>query len=484
MSNGYWQNKAIDKLDVSDKILIRNEEIIPCDGVLVHGKAKIDYSFVSGESNSVNVSVGDSVSAGGKQLGGAIEIEVCEKVDQSKLTDLWNDDVFNKRDAEKESVILNIIGKYFTIIILFIAAATLTYWVKVDADLAINNFTAVLIIACPCVLALSVPFIYGNALRILSKSQIYCKNVFTLFDLDDIDTIVFDKTGTITDSEKLKAEYHGKNLSQEEKNAVKSLCFYSNHVLSKSIVNSLDGAGMIDVKNFVETPGQGIEGNWKGNKLRIGSSKFVLESEETTKSQTVFIEINGMVKGHFTFENPLRKNINFIINDLSAKYTLAVLSGDNSEEKRQVKSLFPDKAEIYFNQSPKEKLNYINRLQQLGKKVMMVGDGLNDAGALKMSDVGVVLSSEENNFTPASDIIISAKSFTRLASFMQYARRLKDALYGAFVIALLYNSIGLGFAVSGHLTPIVAAILMPFSSLSIMAYGLIMSNVLLQKDQK
>ncbi len=482
--NGKWRNKIIDNLQARDTIMVRNQEIIPCDGVLLQGKARLDYSFVTGESKHIYPSIGDSVSAGGKQLGHAIQVQVTHEVEQSKLTKLWNEDIFNKRDIEKENIILNLIGKYFTIVILIIAIFTLVYWWFIDITQAFNSFTSVLIIACPCVLALSVPFIYGNALRLLSKSQFYCKNVFTLFDLSDIDIIVFDKTGTITDSEELKAEYQGKELTTTDMDKIKSLCFLSNHVLSKSIAKSLEEAKIIDIDSFIETPGQGIKGSIGKTIIKIGSSKYIRGSDEINASQTVYIEINGIEKGYFRFDNSFRKNIANVIRDLADKYDLAVLSGDNSAEKERVESLFPKSSDILFNQSPNDKLTYILNLQQAGKKVIMVGDGLNDAGALKSSDVGIVISSEENNFTPASDVIVSATSFSNFSKFIKYSYHLKYALYGAFLLALLYNSIGLGFAVSGHLTPIVAAILMPISSFSIMIYGLATSYILKPKRIK
>ncbi|NNF33524.1 MAG: HAD family hydrolase, partial [Saprospiraceae bacterium] len=147
-------------------------------------------------------------------------------------------------------------------------------------------------------------------------------------------------------------------------------------------------------------------------------------------------------------------------------------------EVESMSKLFGSRDDLYFNQSPQDKLDHVQSIQKSGKKVMMIGDGLNDAGALKQSDVGLVLADDVNNFTPASDVILDAKYFNRLSSLFNYSRLIKYALYGGFFLAALYNTIGLFFAVTAQLSPIVAAILMPVSSISIILYGVGMSKLM------
>jgi Cu+-exporting ATPase len=187
--------------------------------------------------------------------------------------------------------------------------------------------------------------------------------------------------------------------------------------------------------------------------------------------------------GHFEFENPLRTNVEETLNSLSS-YDLTLLSGDNEGEKERMENLFPNGTKFLFNQNPKDKLNYIRHLQQNDRRIMMIGDGLNDAGALRQSDVGIVITEDNNNFSPACDVIISSDNFPFFTSFISYIKNLRFALYGAFVLALFYNLIGLGFAVTGNLSPVVAAILMPASSISIMIYGLLVSKILARKIEK
>ena len=478
-----WMSKSIDLLKRKDRILIRNGEIIPCDGFIANGKGAVDYSFVTGESDPISLSKGMAVSSGGKLINSSFEIEVEKEVDQGQLTQLWNDDIFNKRDQNRESHLLNIIGKYFTIVILVIAALSLIFWLQYDTAIAFNSFTSVLIIACPCVLALSIPFLYGSAIRRLADSSIFCRNVFTIIDFNEIDTIVFDKTGTLTDTKKAKVEFVGPKLSGNELSIIKSLTQYSNHKLSELIYLYCGQIKLLPVESFEEISGHGIMGTVNGQNIRIGSEEYILHSAtKPTKSRT-YVEIDDEVIGHFEFEHSIRFGLPEMINELeSEKIEMAVLSGDNASDKEKISELFPNNSDILFNQSPLHKLEYIKLLQKSGRKVMMIGDGLNDAGALKQSNVGVVVSSDENNFTPASDLIIHHDKLRHIPNILSFSKGLRNALFGAFTLALLYNSIGLGFAVSGNLTPVVAAILMPLSSLSIMLYGVSMSWILIRQS--
>jgi Cu+-exporting ATPase len=157
---------------------------------------------------------------------------------------------------------------------------------------------------------------------------------------------------------------------------------------------------------------------------------------------------------------------------LGSQYNLAVISGDNPRDGKRLQSFFGLSAKFRFRQSPEDKLSFVKSMQDEGHKVMMIGDGLNDAGALRQSDVAAVIARDHHFFTPASDIIMNNHAFGLLPQFLKYIKTLRKSLYGAFFMAFIYNGLGLFFAVSGKLTPIVAAILMPASSLSIVAYGL------------
>ncbi|WP_299364416.1 heavy metal translocating P-type ATPase metal-binding domain-containing protein, partial [Winogradskyella sp.] len=265
---------AIQVYDIKkgNRLLIRNEELIPVDGILINGRAKIDYSFVTGESQTVSKQSGDKLFAGGKQTNGVIELEALKSVEQSYLTQLWSNDVFNKNKEDDFTNITNAISKHFTIAILTIAIIATSYWLFTDASKAMNVFTAVLIIACPCAIALSAPFTFGNLLRIFGKLKFYIKNASVIEQLARINTVIFDKTGTITSNQNSHAEYDGDRLSESESLVLKNSLRGSNHPLSRTLYNILEEHNIITLDQFEEHVGKGIEAKHNNLHLKVGSA--------------------------------------------------------------------------------------------------------------------------------------------------------------------------------------------------------------------
>lgn len=472
--NEKWVNQSLDKIEIGDTMLIKNQELIPTDGLIVNGKGSIDYSFVTGESDTVVKSVGEKILAGGKQVGSSIEVTCVSKVDESYLTQLWNENTFKETTESSASKLINGISKYFTYVILVIAILSLFYWYPKDPSTAFKVFTSVLIVACPCALALSIPFTYGNILRLLSKVGFHLKSIHTIEDIQDIDQIIFDKTGTLTDNHQMKCKYYGKELSAEQQSFIRSSTHHSSHPLSKAISEYLSDYPIVDIDEYTDLVGKGFRSK-KGNQtLRVGSAAFIFGTQ--SEDSGVFIEIDGTYVGYFKFEHQLRRNIEPILENLDQDYTLHLLSGDTDREKMRFSKLFEEE-NIHFYQKPKDKLNYVQNLQESDHKVMMIGDGLNDAGALKQSQVGVVISDKVNNFSPSCDCIIQAKVFHKFKEFLAYAEYSKKTIYGAFLLAFLYNTIGMYFAITGNLSPVIAAILMPLSSISVIVYGVVMSYI-------
>lgn len=476
--DGAVESVALSQLQKGDVILVKNETLIPADGVIIKGDAQIDYSFVTGESKPIRKEIGDKVYAGGRQKGTQIEVQLTKKVSQSYLTQLWNEETFNTKQTTDFSTLLNRVGRYFTWVILGIAFVTGGYWLWMDSTIAMNAFTAVLIIACPCAIALSVPFTLGNAIRILSKHGFYLKNTTVVERLRGINTIVFDKTGTLTAANTHQLTYHGTPLTPEEKQAIKAVAYQSTHPISQSLVNYFQTikpnhqTHNQPIRNFQAYIGKGIEGGVGEDWVQIGSSDFV-QSPHSKKG--TYIKINHTIKGYFTLAPTHRKGIFGVIQRLKKRYRIALLSGDNSQSKQQWQPLFEETA-LHFNQSPKDKLTYIRDLQQKGQRVMMLGDGLNDAGALKQSDVGIAVTENVQHFSPACDAILEGKQLNRLEQLIQFSHTSVRMVHWALLLSFCYNLVGLYFAVQGLLTPVIAAILMPLSSISIVAFGVLMTN--------
>ncbi|MDP5106260.1 MAG: HAD-IC family P-type ATPase, partial [Polaribacter sp.] len=481
-ANHKEENIQIYNVEKGDRLLIRNQELIPVDGILINGNAQIDYSFVTGEAVPIAKKSGDKLFAGGKQLSGVIEMEVLASVSQSYLTQLWSNDVFAKDKLSSFKTLTDKISKNFTIFVLSIAFLSTAFWLYHDSSKALNVFTAVLIIACPCAIALAAPFALGNLLRIFGKKKFYLKNATVIEQLASINSIIFDKTGTLTTNKENTVTYLGDELNTQEKSILKSTLRASNHPLSRSLYNTFTDVDTLTIANYNEVIGRGIEANYQENSLKLGSASFVKNDEEIFSLDTsVHVSFNEVYKGKFTFKNSYRKGVNELFNSLKKEYDLSVVSGDNEGEKDFLIENLPRETKLLFNKKPEDKLDVVADYQKENKKVAMIGDGLNDAGALAKSDVGISLSENINVFSPACDAILDASQFNKIEAFLIASKKGISVIKQSFLLSLCYNIVGLYFAVKGDLMPVIAAILMPLSSISIVIFTTISTNLIGKK---
>lgn len=463
----------LEKIEVDDVLIIRNKELIPADSELLEGDARIDYSFVTGESTPVVKNTGDFIYAGGRQMGGIIKIQVKKEVNQSHLTKLWNQDKSYEKPSDSLKNLSDRISKYFTLIVIGIAIAGFTYWMlKGETHTAIFVFTAVLIVACPCALALSIPFTFGNTMRIFGRKGLYIKNTDVIEKLSHINTIVFDKTGTLTQPNQNRVEYSGEELTREEQEAVFSIAKQSTHPLSAALSLYFSNVSYRAPEHFVEVAGRGVFGKVSNMEIRIGSEEYVTTKipAEGKQSSVVFVAVNNRVKGHYTISNQYRSGFNKVLESLRNQFKLFLISGDNDAEAERLSDYF-DRRHMLFNQKPGDKADFIKTLQNEGNTVLMTGDGLNDAGALMQSDVALTIADKAYHFSPASDAVLEAGQFHRLANFIRFTHTSLNIVKLSFTISFFYNIIGIGFAISGNLSPVVAAILMPISSVSVVAFA-------------
>ncbi len=481
-AKGKEESTQVHDIKKGDRILIRNEELIPVDGILIDGNARIDYSFVTGESEPVRKESGDKVFAGGKQLQGAIEVETLKSVSQSYLTQLWSNSVFQQDKSTRFQNLTDSIGRRFTIAVLSIASIATAFWLYYDPSKAMNVFTAVLIIACPCAIALASPFTLGNMLRIFGRKKFYLKDTQAVEQLALIDTVIFDKTGTITTTQKSTASYEGMPLTASEESLLKNTLRASNHPLSRTLYDLLAEQDILTLDEYEEYLGKGIEGVLGSEHIKIGSSDFVEKKQPRDALNTsVHISSNNIYRGKYIFNNHYREGVSEIFEAMSKNLNLAILSGDNEGEKDHLAKLLPKLTPLFFNQKPEQKLAFIKSLQKKGNKVLMVGDGLNDAGALAQAEVGISISENINVFSPACDGIMDATKFKELYQYILASKKAIKIVKLSFVLSLVYNVIGLYFAVTGQLQPVIAAILMPLSSISVVAFTTVMTNLLGRK---
>ncbi|GAA4389933.1 heavy metal translocating P-type ATPase [Hymenobacter koreensis] len=478
---------SVKELQVGARILVRNQEVIPADAILMRGTGQIDYSFVSGESVPVAKVTGEVVYAGGRQVGEAVELEVVREVSQGYLTQLWNNPAFQKADKQTLETYANKVGRYFVAATLLIAAGAILYWYPRDQQMMWRAFTSVLVIACPCALSLATPFALGSALTAFGRWKFFLKNSNVAETLGRATTIVFDKTGTLTDVKRSAVEYSGPVLTPHEQQMLSAVVRQSTHPLSLRLAEELP-QGSFTVTDFVEVPGQGLRGTVNGVVVKVGSAAFIeaepsleqarqaklepLTAETADNRQSrVYVSLDDDLAGCYVFRNVYRQDLREILADLGRRYRMAVLSGDNDTEQDRLRELFGPKAELRFHQTPQQKLDYIAELKRQGETVIMVGDGLNDAGALQQADAGIALTDTLSNFSPACDAILDAGSFGKLNTFLKFTQDCLQVVLATFVLSFVYNGVGLGLAVQGKFTPIVSAILMPISSLSVMLFA-------------
>ncbi len=484
-ANGKAEEVPISSLKPGDSMWVRNEEIIPADSILSSERTLIDYSFVTGESEPQEKFRGDVLYAGGKVLGAMVQMDVLKEVAQGYLTRLWNQEHFRKEQNDKFKTITNRISQYFTPAVLVLALGGLVYWYPSSPSTAFQVFAAVLIIACPCALALSAPFTFGHAIRILGRNGLFVKNSAVVDKLSQLRQIVFDKTGTLTQREQGELDLSAVEWDEDDRRLVKTACQHSTHPLSRQLASSIEEDVWPATDLFDEQKGRGIVAVINGHRVLIGSAALVgLKEENNQQATIVYIRIDDLLLGYVRFKNRYRTGMENTVAHLGEHYGLAVLSGDNDQERQYLHKVFGEHTSIRFNQSPADKLEAIAQIkQQNSGLLMMVGDGLNDAGALRKADVGMAVSEQSGQFTPASDAILDAGMVPSLDKLLAFVRQTRTVIFSNLGLSLIYNITGISFALSGLLTPVVSAILMPLSSITIVLNATFMTRYFARKNQ-
>jgi Cu+-exporting ATPase len=338
---------ALKSINIGDRLLIRNNELIPSDSILVKGEGNIDYSFVTGESFAIEKKSGDKLFAGGKQKGESIEVEVVKKVENSYLTQLWNNPIFDKK-SENETL-SDMISRRFTIGLIIVALIAGIVWSFIDSSQATFIVVSIFIVACPCAIALSVPFTYGNGIRIFGRKGVYLRSINVIEPIVGITDVVFDKTGTLTFNNQSKILWDGIELLHTDENVIQQITNISSHPLSRQISTYLKKGSAIRFDSFEEISGKGIEVNYKSDNWKIGHQDWV-GAELSDNKTRVCISKNGKILGAYIFENIYRNGLSEMFTKLAEKSTIHILSGDNDSEREKLMKLLPMGSEITFNQ--------------------------------------------------------------------------------------------------------------------------------------
>ncbi|MEY3620889.1 MAG: hypothetical protein RLZZ391_1255 [Bacteroidota bacterium] len=481
LKEGKELNQSLNDIIKGDLLLVRTGEMIPADAILKEGIALVDYSFVSGENAPIAFEPEALLYAGGVQKGRAIHVEVVKPVGHSYITELWNSPLL-KQTKNATTSFVHPWSQYFTYVLFAIAFLTGLYWWAVDTTKILPAVSSVLIVACPCSLLLTVTFTYGNVLRWLGKAKMYCKNASVIESIENIDTIVFDKTGTLTNHTNTNMVYIGVELTVLEQAMIRSVTRESLHPMSQMIYQKLteDNVPLVEIAHIENSIAKGTIAQVQGHTIILGSVKLLIQEGVAVNSDydlsMVCIAVDGIFRGFYKVNHAYREGMSAMVGQLRSKgYEVHLLSGDHSAEGQKLKLQLGAAIPMLFDQSPTDKLNYIQQLQNEGKSVMMVGDGLNDAGALQKSNVGIAVTDQTHLFTPASDAILEGHQVAQLFQLIRYAKSAKTMIVLIFILSIAYNLVGMYFATQALLSPMVAAILMPISSISIVALSALLS---------
>jgi len=455
-------------LQTGDHILIRDQELVPVDAILREGTAHIDNSFITGEPLAVRKNVGDTIKAGGRQRGAAIELEVLRPFAESRLKQLWAEQAAGEGRPPMPRMI-DALARRFTLAVLLISAGAALYWWGHDSSQVWPVVTAVLIVACPCALALSMPFAYGHTIRLMGRRGLFLRDAEVVERMAQVDTVVFDKTGTLTAREAHEMRWVGTALSGQDRTVLRSLARNSLHPLSAVLYKELKDP-VLDAMNVEEQAGAGIMGVVDGRPVRLGSAAFCggTERSRVAGEARVHVAMDGVHRGHFAIAKRPRTGMAGAIAHLRGKLRVALLTGDARVDPELLAAF--DGATVRTECGPTDKSRSVREDQARGHRVLMVGDGLNDAGALAQSDVGITITETSAALTPASDAIMDAGALQQLPHFLHLARKARRIVVASLCISLCYNIVGVSVAAAGHMTPLIAAILMPLSSVSVVGF--------------
>lgn len=464
---GALEPLPLEYLRAGDRIVVRPHEIIPAGARLLEGDGSIDYAFVTGESTPVSVKAGDVLRAGGRVSGRSVRCELIEPVSSSRLAALWNDAAFTRTKRSWLAAVTDAFGATFTVTATLLAISGAIAWWP-DTVMAMQVATAVLIIACPCAITLAAPITLGTAMEMLGRRGLYLKHGSVALDLARTSAIAFDKTGTLTTaSGGLQAAPVG--LSDDEWRLTRRLAAESVHPVSRAIA-VVPASGTVTA--CVDVPGRGLRGIVDGHRVVIGSRSFVAEEcgrDDGELPDETAVAIDGIVCGSIRLRTPERPGIDDAVRRLTGSHDVWMISGDHEAEQTRWQQVFG--ARMSFRQSPEQKLARITEAQAAGSRVLMVGDGLNDAAALAAANVGMAVSDDTACIVPACDAVIRGDRLETLPALLRFARQARYVVIACFVISILYNIAGLSLALAGRLTPLVTAVLMPISSLTILALG-------------
>ncbi len=445
-------------------------EKILADGIVLTGASEVDGSLLTGETLPQVVGVGSAVYAGMINLVAPLTLKVSAEKHESVISEIIRLMEHAEQGQAKYVRIADKIAKAYTPVVHVLALASFFGWFfigHVPWTDALLIAIAVLIITCPCALGLAVPVVQVLASNRLFRHGILLKSGDALEKLSMVDTIVFDKTGTLTIGKPRLIN----TVSRDILAKAARMAGQSKHPLSRAIADAYNGA--IDPLPITETAGQGLEANVDGQIWRLGRRSFCgIDDAATDDAMELWFVINGQPPVRFIFEDALREDTIDIIKQLKVQgFHLALFSGDRNSVAHSVgKTLMLD--ETKGEMAPKEKHDAITAMQDAGRHVLYVGDGLNDAAALSVASVSMSPSTAMDISQNAAALVFQGSKLSPVLKAITVARQSQKLVKQNFVLALVYNLFAVPLAVAGFVTPLIAALAMSGSSIVVIGNAL------------
>lgn len=495
--NNILSEVSISSLILGDEIVVKPGEKIPVDGIIISGASSINESMITGESLPIDKKEGDRVIGGTINNNGSFNFTATGIGKDSLLQQvikLVEDAQNSKAEIQK---IADKISSVFVPIVISIAIITFALWFflgEATFSDAMIKFIAVLIIACPCALGLATPTAIMVGTGLGASHGILIKNADSLEKSASIDTIVFDKTGTITMGEPIVQSVFYKDVNREREiiSYAASVEQKSEHPLAKAIVKYCVDKGIPthDVTSFNAFIGKGAGASVDDKNILIGDTKLLDDfsistnefdskvNEITSRGETpVYLAIDGIVEALFAIADSIKPEAKYVISELKNKgLEVILLSGDNEKTVNHIASIAGIEKTI-SQVLPTEKGFKIKELQQSGKTVAMVGDGINDAPALALADVGIAMGTGTDIAVESSDITIISGDLNILLKAIKLSKKTLQTVKQNLFWAFIYNVIGIPIAALGLLNPMFAAAAMAFSSVSVVSNSLRLRRV-------
>lgn len=467
LENGQEVEVPVASLGVGDRVLVRPGGRMPVDGLVTNGDSELDRSLLTGETVPVFASSGHAVSAGEVNLTGPLTIEATAVGQETSLHQMTDLVAIAESGRSNYTSLADKAAKLYAPGVHILSALSFVVWYLFTWDVrtALNIAAAVLIITCPCALGLAVPAVTTAASGLLFRKGMLIKASTALERLAAVDTVVFDKTGTLTTGtpELTNLSEHGRR----ELEVALALAEISSHPLSRSLTDAARDAGLkpAQVKDIVEVPGYGTEAVWQGRRVRLGRGDWVGADE--AQGTTAWLSIEGDAPRAFAFTDALRPGADDAVSDLiAAGHDVLLISGDNTHAVETLARKLGIKNWV-AEALPADKAERIRKLANEGRRVLMVGDGLNDTAALAAAHVSISPASALDAARVASDIVLLGTDLSPFPESLSVAGQAVKRIRENFRIATVYNIVAVPLAVAGLATPLIAALAMSASSITV-----------------